>query len=99
MQVLNVPVDEKKSSDSDSKDPSIEQHEVCSSDDDKALLPADAKRAFWLSTAVIIIISVIVPIPLGSSTYIFSPKFFTAWIVIAMVRNLRSAPRSPFAGY
>ena len=45
----------------------------------------DAKRAFWLSTVIIVIIAVIVPIPLGSSTYIFSPGFFTAWIVVAMV--------------
>ena len=46
------------------------------------------RRAFWLSTAIIFIIAVLVPIPLGASTYVFSPAFFTGWLVVAMVRSI-----------
>ena len=57
---------------------------------DKSLVPADAKRAFWLSTVLILIIAVVVPIPLGASTYVFSPRFFTGWVVVSMVRRAAS---------
>ena len=93
-QVVNVDAaseDEKKSSESSSS--SIAQHDAYSDAPvDKSLVPADAKRAFWLSTIIIIIISVLVPIPLGASTYIFSPRFFTGWIVVSMVSYWHLSP-------
>lgn len=49
--------------------------------------PADVKRAFWWSTAIIVIIAILVPIPLGSASYVYSPGFFTAWMVVAMVSS------------
>ena len=93
--------DDKKSSDDRKGEVSVEEKAADSSaastteqhdpytnphPDDKDLLPADAKRAFWVSAAIIIVIAVLIPIPLGSSTYIFSPGFFTAWVIISMVR-------------
>lgn len=47
--------------------------------------PADVKKAFLWSAVIIVIISIIIPIPLGASTYIFSTGFFTAYLVVAMV--------------
>ena len=49
-------------------------------------MPADVRRAFIWSSVIIIIISVLLPIPLGASTYIFSPGFLTAYLIVAMVR-------------
>ncbi|THH05204.1 hypothetical protein EW145_g4967 [Phellinidium pouzarii] len=46
--------------------------------------PADVKTAFIYSTILIIIISVIIPIPLGASNYVFSSGFFTGYMVVAM---------------
>ncbi|KAI5121046.1 hypothetical protein M0805_008622 [Coniferiporia weirii] len=66
-----------------SETPSIEDLDVERNSTRPA--PADVKRAFWWSTVMIIIISVLVPIPLGASNYIFSPGFFTAWMVVAMI--------------
>jgi urea-proton symporter len=85
-QTAAVLADEKKTPEPESSAPSIDQHDAYAANADKSLLPADAKRAFWLSTVIILIIAVVVPIPLGASTYIFSPGFFTAWIIVAMVR-------------
>ena len=56
--------------------------------------PADVKRAFYFSALIIIIIAVLIPIPLGSSNYIFSSGFFTAWMVVAMVRGVQAELRS-----
>ncbi|EKM51513.1 uncharacterized protein PHACADRAFT_212160 [Phanerochaete carnosa HHB-10118-sp] len=83
----DVSIDEKATPPGSSVAPSVEQHDAYANPhpNDWDLLPADAKRAFWQSTAIIVIIAVLVPIPLGSSTYIFSPGFFTAYIVVAMV--------------
>jgi len=47
--------------------------------------PADVRRAFWWSTVIIVIIAILVPIPLGSASYVYSPGFFTAWMVVAMI--------------
>lgn len=80
-QVVDDSADEKKSANSPTT--SIEQHEL-ESGNDPLPHPADVKRAFWLSTIIILVIAVIIPIPLGASTYIFSPRFFTAWMVFAM---------------
>lgn len=91
---VDVPDDEKKGSDSTAT--SVEQHDVYSDAPiDKSLLPADAKRAFWLSTIIIIIIAVLVPIPLGASSYIFSPRFFTGWIVVSMVSHICNCCSAP----
>lgn len=48
---------------------------------------ADAKKAFWWCSVYTIIIAVLIPIPLGASNYVYSEGFFTAWIVVAMVRQ------------
>lgn len=47
--------------------------------------PADVKKAFFWSAVIIVVISVIIPIPLGASTYVFSTGFFTAYLVVTMV--------------
>ncbi|KLO07914.1 solute symporter family transporter [Schizopora paradoxa] len=47
--------------------------------------PANVKQAFVFSTVLILSIAVFVPIPLCSSSYIFSVEFFTFWLVVAMV--------------
>lgn len=52
--------------------------------------PASVRKAFWWSTVIIICIAVLVPIPLGASNYVFSPGFFTAWMVVAMVSSSSS---------
>lgn len=80
-QVVDSLADEKKSDNSPTT--SVEQHEL-ESGSDTLPHPADVKRAFWLSTIIILVIAVVIPIPLGASTYIFSPRFFTAWMVVAM---------------
>lgn len=81
-QVINDSSDEKKREGSNT--PSGEQS-FMENNEEQLPHPADVKRAFWLSTIIILVIAVLVPIPLGVSTYIFSPQFFTAWMVIAMV--------------
>lgn len=48
---------------------------------------ADAKKTFWWCSVYTIIIAVLIPIPLGASNYVYSEGFFTAWIVVAMVRQ------------
>ncbi|GJE97151.1 solute symporter family transporter [Phanerochaete sordida] len=82
-----VSVDEKAVGSSAASSVGAPEHDAYTNPapDDTDLLPADARRAFWVSAAIIIVIAVLVPIPLGSSNYIFSPGFFTAWIVVAMV--------------
>lgn len=88
-QVLTVTVEDEKAS-KDSKAPSVAEvtaelvHEDFIEIVEQAD-PVDVKKAFWWSAVIIIIISVIIPIPLGSASYVYSPGFFTAWMVVAMV--------------
>ena len=92
-QVINVNVDEEKKTEElaeESSPASSQPQHLGSESDDELELPhpADVKRAFWISVILIAIIAILVPIPLGISTYVFSPAFFTGWIVMAMVRVL-----------
>lgn len=81
--VINVSIDgEKKNDNSDSPPVDYSRDEQGEQDLPQ---PANVRRAFWISTTLIMIISILVPIPLGASGYIFSPGFFTAWMVVAMV--------------
>ena len=64
------------------------EEQALSNSETQKIAPADVKRAFLISTVLIIIIAVIIPIPLGASPYVFSSGFFTGWMVFAMVRLL-----------
>ena len=91
-QVITVNHDDEKSS-KDSKTPSVAEVTAELAHEDFVEVveladPADVKRAFWWSAVIIIIVAVIIPIPLGSVSYVYSPGFFTAWMVVAMVRSL-----------
>ncbi|KAL5512651.1 hypothetical protein ACEPAG_2917 [Sanghuangporus baumii] len=81
-QVINVPVEEEKKDVATS--PSVEYNGV-EQEEDELPQAADVKRAFWISTTLVMIISILVPVPLGASGYIFSSGFFTAWMVVAMI--------------
>ncbi|KAH8118812.1 solute symporter family transporter [Phellopilus nigrolimitatus] len=85
-QVIAVSPDEEKAS----KTPSVEDGLPSVLHEDFVEIeshpkPANVMKAFWWSAAIIIVMAVIVPIPLGASNYIFSPGFFTAWMVVAMI--------------
>ncbi|KAL5501336.1 hypothetical protein ACEPAH_8596 [Sanghuangporus vaninii] len=94
-QVINVSVDEEKKEEeeeetnesppSPSSSASARPDRPGSETELELPNPADVKRAFWISTTLIAIIAVLIPIPLGISTYVFSPAFFTAWMIMAMI--------------
>ncbi|OCB83863.1 solute symporter family transporter [Sanghuangporus baumii] len=104
-QVINVSIDEEKKKEeeemnenppSPSSPASVQPDRPGSAPELELPNPADVKRAFWISTTLIAIIAVLIPIPLGISTYVFSPAFFTAWMIMAMVRILRLSSFVPF---
>lgn len=88
-QVLTVTVEDEKAS-KHSKTPSVAEIAAELVHEDfveivETAEPASVKKAFWWSTIIILTLAVVIPIPLGSASYVFSVKFFTAWIVVAMV--------------
>ncbi|GAA5911056.1 sodium:solute symporter family protein [Sporobolomyces salmoneus] len=66
--------------DFESQVPQEEEEEL-----DRAMLERVLKKATWGSAILAVIITVIIPLPLFFSHYIFSPKFFTGWVAIALI--------------
>ncbi|ORY56800.1 Na+/solute symporter [Leucosporidium creatinivorum] len=42
-------------------------------------------RAAWISGTMALIVTILIPMPLFGTGYLFSRKFFTAWIAVAMI--------------
>lgn len=51
---------------------------------DRAGLQRIFKRAAYISISLALLIAIIIPMPLFGSNYVFSRKFFTAWISVAI---------------
>ncbi|KAF9040078.1 solute symporter family transporter [Panaeolus papilionaceus] len=60
------------------------------SDTDLKVLQAAFNRALWYSSTLTAIVTIIVPLPMFFSHYIFSKAFFTFWIAVSIIWALLS---------
>ncbi|GAA5951797.1 hypothetical protein JCM3765_003121 [Sporobolomyces pararoseus] len=73
-------VDEKLDSESTDKGVEEEEEEL-----DREMLRKVFKKATWGSAILAIIVTIIIPLPLFFSHYVFSRKFFTGWVSISII--------------
>lgn len=81
-------------SDDEKKDVPLADVNVAQEDEDDkeaggalgyAVLQRTFVRAAWISLALCVVIVLLIPMPLFGTGYIFSAKFFTAWIAVSMI--------------